>query len=110
MRRRDDRMERPARVRIRRRKPWVLCRRRLFGWNVRLLTDSLHSRGWAERSDHRVTMWATLVDQHRAPTTLWTVVDMRPRSTPVSTCQRYALAVHRVNSERAPRMATVATC
>ena len=33
-------MARPARVRIRRRKPWVLCRRRLFGWNVRLLTGS----------------------------------------------------------------------
>src|SRR4051794_23065991 len=29
---------RPARVRIRSRKPWVLDRRRLFGWNVRLLT------------------------------------------------------------------------
>ena len=64
--------------------------------------DSLHSRGWAEKSDHRMARWATLVDQHRAPTTLWTsprsVVDMRHRSTPVSTCQRYALAVHRVNS------------
>jgi hypothetical protein len=31
-------MARPARVRIRRRKPCFLCRRRLFGWNVRLLT------------------------------------------------------------------------
>src|SRR3954447_19024836 len=29
---------RPARVRIRSRKPWVLDRRRLFGWKVRLLT------------------------------------------------------------------------
>jgi hypothetical protein len=29
---------RPARVRIRSRKPWVFDRRRLFGWNVRLLT------------------------------------------------------------------------
>jgi hypothetical protein len=25
-------------VRMRSRKPWVLARRRLFGWNVRLLT------------------------------------------------------------------------
>src|SRR3954452_6504806 len=33
---------RPARVRIRRRKPWVLDRRRLFGWNVRLLTRYSH--------------------------------------------------------------------
>ncbi|TMK68138.1 MAG: chromosomal replication initiator protein DnaA [Actinobacteria bacterium] len=29
-------MARPARVRIRRRNPWVFLRRRLFGWNVRL--------------------------------------------------------------------------
>ena len=29
-------MARPARVRIRRRKPWTLARRRLFGWKVRL--------------------------------------------------------------------------
>jgi hypothetical protein len=32
-------MARPARVRMRRRKPWTLCRRRLFGWYVRLLTS-----------------------------------------------------------------------
>src|SRR5689334_913903 len=36
-------MARPARVRMRRRKPLVLARRRLLGWNVRLLTEiSLH--------------------------------------------------------------------
>lgn len=34
--RRADTMARPARVRIRRRKPWTRARRRLFGWNVRL--------------------------------------------------------------------------
>jgi hypothetical protein len=39
--RRAARMARPARVRMRRRKPWVLARRRLFGWNVRLLTRFL---------------------------------------------------------------------
>src|SRR3954453_6365649 len=33
---------RPARVRIRSRKPWVFDRRRLFGWNVRLLTRYSH--------------------------------------------------------------------
>ena len=33
---------RPARVRIRSRKPWVFDRRRLFGWNVRLLTRNSH--------------------------------------------------------------------
>jgi hypothetical protein len=43
LRRREDRIARPARVRIRRRKPCFLCRRRLFGWYVRLLTRD--SRG-----------------------------------------------------------------
>src|SRR5690606_17599169 len=37
LRRRAARMARPARVRIRRRKPCFLARRRLFGWKVRLL-------------------------------------------------------------------------
>src|SRR5579875_194983 len=31
---------RPARVRMRSRKPWTFARRRLFGWNVRLLTGA----------------------------------------------------------------------
>jgi|RhiMethySRZTD1v2_1073278.scaffolds.fasta_scaffold291085_2 hypothetical protein len=34
-------IERPARVRIRRRNPWVRLRRRLLGWNVRLVTGKL---------------------------------------------------------------------
>lgn len=42
-------IDRPARVRIRRRKPWVFARRRVLGWNVRLLTLGspylLRSRG-----------------------------------------------------------------
>src|SRR5690606_12608083 len=38
LRRRAARMARPARVRMRSRKPWVFARRRLFGWKVRLLT------------------------------------------------------------------------
>lgn len=41
MPRRDARIARPARVRMRRRKPWVFARRRLFGWKVRLLTRGL---------------------------------------------------------------------
>ena len=36
--RRAARMARPARVRMRERKPCFLARRRLFGWKVRLLT------------------------------------------------------------------------
>jgi hypothetical protein len=39
LRRREDRIERPARVRMRSRKPCTLWRRRLFGWYVRLLTS-----------------------------------------------------------------------
>ena len=35
-------MARPARVRMRRRKPWVRLRRRLLGWKVRLVTRMLH--------------------------------------------------------------------
>jgi hypothetical protein len=45
LRRRDDMIERPARVRMRRRKPCFLERRRLFGWNVRLLTGLPHDSG-----------------------------------------------------------------
>src|SRR3954447_3568626 len=39
----------PARVRIRSRKPWVLDRRRLFGWKVRLLTGYSYGRTSAVR-------------------------------------------------------------
>lgn len=42
LRRRAVMIARPARVRIRKRKPCVLARRRLFGWKVRLLTVRLH--------------------------------------------------------------------
>jgi hypothetical protein len=42
--RRVARIARPARVRIRSRKPWVLARRRLFGWKVRLLTRGLQKK------------------------------------------------------------------
>jgi hypothetical protein len=42
--RREASTARPARVRIRIRKPWVLARRRLFGWKVRLLTVILPRR------------------------------------------------------------------
>ena len=40
LRRRAASTARPARLRIRSRKPWTLARRRLFGWNVRLLTGT----------------------------------------------------------------------
>src|SRR5690606_28900467 len=44
LRRRAAMIARPARVRMRSRKPWVLARRRLSGWYVRLLTASLQGR------------------------------------------------------------------
>ena len=40
LRRRAASTARPARVRMRSRKPCVFARRRLFGWNVRLLTEN----------------------------------------------------------------------
>ncbi len=40
LRRRAESTARPARVRMRSRKPCVFARRRLFGWNVRLLTGN----------------------------------------------------------------------
>jgi hypothetical protein len=58
LRRRADRIARPARVRIRRRKPWVFARRRLFGWKVRLLTVSLHHiRSWPASRDDPAHRW-----------------------------------------------------
>ena len=55
-------MARPARVRMRRRKPCVLARRRLFGWKVRLLTRisvCLRVRDEENRSSTR--WWALAV-------------------------------------------------
>ena len=57
--RRDARIARPARVRIRSRKPWVLARRRLFGWKVRLLTRGLQKKSCGG---------GTSPGCHRAPT------------------------------------------
>jgi hypothetical protein len=48
LRRRSARIARPARVRMRRRKPCFLARRRLFGWKVRLLT----------MCSSRISVWA----------------------------------------------------
>jgi hypothetical protein len=58
LRRRVDRIARPARVRIRRRNPWVFARRRLFGWNVRLLTEHSKIADGARRA-RRGPFWAT---------------------------------------------------
>ena len=50
-------MARPARVRMRRRKPCVLARRRLFGWKVRLLTRFSVGRGAGRLSSTRAPWW-----------------------------------------------------
>ena len=51
--RRAERMARPARVRIRRRKPWFFARRRLLGWKVRLLiiTPCVSTKNLSKLSD-----------------------------------------------------------
>ena len=55
LRRRPVTMARPARVRMRNRKPWTLARRRLFGWKVRLpLATAVSPRHiWRTRSRGR---------------------------------------------------------
>ena len=50
LRRRAERIARPARVRMRSRNPWVFARRRLLGWKVRLLTCGLQDGGSAAGS------------------------------------------------------------
>ena len=72
LRRRLDRIERPARVRMRRRKPWVLCRRRLFGWNVRLLNvftplEGLGTTVWSPGRRRARTPSPVEVNWHRSP-------------------------------------------
>jgi hypothetical protein len=68
---RAARMARPARVRMRSRKPCVLARRRLFGWNVRLLTGApgegvmtTRARNGVRFADSsQATIWKTAVCQ-----------------------------------------------
>src|SRR4051794_23020881 len=58
---------RPARVRIRRRNPCVLARRRLFGWNVRLLTAKLHQKEGKARLRRPYTGGRTSLRSSRQP-------------------------------------------
>jgi hypothetical protein len=68
---RAARTARPARVRMRSRKPCVLARRRLFGWNVRLLTGApgkgivtTRGRSGVRLADSsQATIWKTAVCQ-----------------------------------------------
>jgi len=77
LRRRAARTARPALVRMRSRKPCVLARRRLFGWNVRLLTGTpgtvsglLGTRESDKRAcgiDHCASGWVCSRYAHRWP-------------------------------------------
>jgi hypothetical protein len=53
LRRRAEMIARPARVRMRTRKPCVFARRRLFGWNVRLLTSELQKLSCGSKATSR---------------------------------------------------------
>ena len=68
---RAARTARPARVRIRSRKPCVFARRRLFGWNVRLLTEAPGKRDLGPRA-HMTTCGSRIstgyhLEQRRLP-------------------------------------------
>ena len=87
-------------------------------------TYSLHSRGLGQQSatgSCRANNRQLRVNWHRAPTRdqvgQGTVMDMRHRSTPVETCQRYVFGLGRVNSNHrvgarphAPRPPTDRCC
>src|SRR4051812_49786707 len=98
LRRRAERIDRPARVRMRSRNPCTLWRRRLFGWYVRLLTSSLRwdqgrlTPGLSARppdaSDGADLTWALA----------WTCGTRRPRVTE----KRYAGVNREVKSNRIP--------
>ena len=110
LRRRADRMARPARVRMRRRKPCTLWRRRLFGWYVRLLTSFLRRvvevnlvrTGGAKSPGRMLEHVARDADRPPCGGPSATAVDMRHRSNQ-ATCQRYASAFHRVKPPGPPR-------
>ena len=91
LRRRPERIARPARVRMRRRKPWVLCRRRLFGWKVRLL-NVLTPLGWDQVWSARDQPWTG-----GAASTFGCARERAALIDPVSTCQRYVVASMGVN-------------
>ncbi len=60
LRRRAARIARPARVRMRSRNPCVFARRRLFGWNVRLLTGTPGTQGGRiDAAVWRCAVWRT---------------------------------------------------
>jgi len=55
LRRRAAKMALPARVRMRSLKPWVLARRRLFGWKVRFMSKLLNK--YFDPQDYLIELW-----------------------------------------------------
>ena len=79
LRRRAAMIARPARVRIRSRKPCVLARRRLFGWKVRLLTIRLQGRGENTRLLVTTLVWSAT--RHRVVHTVPASARAEPEGT-----------------------------
>lgn len=110
LRRRAERIARPARVFMRARKPWVRERRRLLGWNVRLLKGSLRrsccacfgrSRSWllpttARPSGlHRCSYWQRLTNvTPLAHSSAKALRDLKWRRRPVDTPRRTRIGPH----------------
>jgi hypothetical protein len=67
LRLRAARTARPARVRMRSRKPCVFARRRLFGWNVRLLTGTPGQGSDEGTRDYRVRLTGIHPGYHLDP-------------------------------------------
>ncbi len=97
LRLRAARMARPARVRMRSRKPCVLARRRLFGWNVRLLTGApgrdldCHfkarvSTACGSRIQHRLPPRTPLFAGRALPVRLRLWKATLPKAAPVTAC------------------------
>lgn len=102
MPRRFARIARPARVRIRRRKPWVLARRRLFGWKVRLLTRGLQKKSvvsGCRLGCHRAPTSSSLTPECTASRSLFAICAHRRQAAATidnSTWLRYARLRHPV--------------
>ena len=62
-------MERPARVRIRSRKPWVFARRRVLGWNVRFMVWLLGTFDRGKQAVPAQYRWPCEHDRHRGTAT-----------------------------------------
>ena len=87
--RRLARIDRPARVRMRKRNPCFLCRRRLFGWYVRFMTSPSRNAG-RTNSPHRQPPFVTVGSRQGPPRQAY-VTGPRPRHGPGAyTSRRHA--------------------